>query len=430
MNLPGMAMAFLLPAGILMVSWGGLEHSRRAANAGLLALALSCLAYTAAGFAFQFGGIWHTIPKETYRALDQTWSLPDSTGNAWNIIGLTGFMLIGVTQSDSIALFLHQLPLVMTATMLPMLALVGRARNLVVAATGLIAALVIFPLTGNWVWSGGWLAALGENLRLGHGYVDWGGAGAVYAVSGLLTLVGLGLFARPRQHPAETAQLPQAHLPLLTIAGGILFGLGWMAWTASNPLHPTSAVLNIPLAMVNGLLAASASMLIAQLYSWFVISRVDAQMAIHGWLAGWVIASASAPFIEPWSALILGALAGLLMPMMMYAADHILRLEDTLAIVSVYGVPGLLGALAVGILANGRWGAGWNGIGAQEYLLVAGQGVTGLVTAAGFTADSGQLTAQLVGMGAIAAFALIAGGVTMTIAHLIARAWGHTSNSE
>jgi len=424
-NLPGIIMAFLLPVGVMMVGWGGLppEQSRRAASAGLLMLAVSVVAFVAVGFAFQFGGIWHVTRLDALRALDQVWSLPDSTGGAWNVLGLSGFMLAGALGPDGLVLFLHQLPLVMTATLIPMLALAGRVNNLVLALTGLTVASVVFPLTGHWVWSGGWLAALGENLSLGHGYVDLAGAGPVYLVGGLLALVGLSVFAGRRTFSDEAPRLPEAHLPLLAVVGGILFGLGWMAWTATDPFHPASASLNLPLAMVNGLLAASAATLVTQLYSWAVTSHVDPLMATRGWLAGWVVVSATAPFSATWSALALGVLAGIVVPLMMYVVDRVLRLDDAVAAVSVYGVPGLLGALAVGIVADGQWGAGWNGIGAKEYLAVTGQGVTGRMAASGLVADPGQLTAQLAGVGAIMVFAFLVGGGVMLMAHLAVHAW-------
>lgn len=425
MNLPGIALAFLLPVGVMMVSWGGLppEQSRRAASVGLLALAVSGIAYVAAGFAFQFGGIWHVTHLDAYRSLDQVWSLPDSTGNAWNVVGLSGFMLMGGLGPDGLALFLHQLPAVMTAAMIPMLALVGRVHSLVLAVVGLLVALVLFPLTGHWVWSGGWLAALGQNLRLGHGYVDMAGAGPVYLVGGLLALVGLVLFGKPDTRPDEAARLPEAHLPLLAVAGGALFGVGWMAWVATAPLIPASAPLNIPQAMTNGLLAACAATIVSQLYSWFASSHVEPLMAVRGWIAGWVIASALAPFIESWSALMLGALAGIIVPLATYMVDRPLHLGDATAALPVYGVPGLLSILAAGILADGRWGAGWNGVGAQEYLLVKGQGVTGLVTAPGFAADPGQFTAQLAGAGVIILFTIVVGGVVVAATHLVVLAW-------
>jgi Amt family ammonium transporter len=425
LNLPGIVLAFLLPVGVMMAAWGGLspEQSRRAASVSLLALALSIIAYTAAGFAFQFGGIWHVTQLEAFRSLDQFWGLPDPTGNTWSVIGLSGWMLTGDLGPEALVLFLHQLPLVIAAAMIPMLALGGRAHNLVLACVGLMAALVISPLAGHWVWGGGWLAALGANLRLGHGYVDAGGAGAVYLASGLLALLGLVTFPGPKSPSNESPRLPQAHLPLLAVAGGVFFGLGWMAWMATDPFHPAGAALNLSLAITNGLLSAAAATIASQLFSWFTSSRVEPLMAVRGWMAGWVAASAMAPFVGAGSALVVGALTGLLVPLVMYAMERLLRLDDATAAVSIYGAPGLLGALVVGIVASGRWGAGWNGVGAEEYLLVAGQGVTGLLPASGFSADSGQLTAQLAGAGALMLWTIFAGGLVMVITHLAVSAW-------
>jgi Amt family ammonium transporter len=140
-------------------------------------------------------------------------------------------------------------------------------------------------------------------------------------------------------------------------------------------------------------------------------------------MAGWVAASAMAPFVGAEATLITGALVGLLVPLVMYAADRLLHLDDATATVSVYGVPGLVGALAVGLLADGQWGAGWNRVGTNEYLLVAGQGVTGLLAAPGYTSDSGQLTAQLAGVGAILFWTIVVGGAVMVITHFVVSAW-------
>jgi Amt family ammonium transporter len=425
LDLAGIAMAFLLPIGVMMSAWGGLppEQSRRAASVSLLALAMAIIAYTAAGFAFQFGGIWHITQLDAYRSLDQFWSVPDPTGSTWSVIGLAGWMLTGTLGPEALVLFLHQLPLVMVAAMIPMLALAGRAHNLVLVLVGLIVALVISPLAGHWVWGGGWLAALGNNLRLGHGYVDMAGAGAVYLSSGLLALLGLVTFPGPKAPSDPSPRLPGAHLPLLAVAGGVFFGLGWMAWMATDPFHPAGVSVNLSLAITNGLLAASAATIVSQLFSWFASSRVEPLMAVRGWMAGWVVASAMAPFVGAEATLITGALVGLLVPLVMYAADRLLHLDDATATVSVYGVPGLVGALAVGLLADGRWGAGWNRVGAKEYLLVAGQGVTGWLAASGYTSDSGQLTAQLAGVGAIMFWTIIVGGAVMVITHFAVSAW-------
>jgi len=260
--------------------------------------------------------------------------------------------------------------------------------------------------------------------------VDMGGAGAIYLTGGLLALLGLVTFPGLKASPNESPRLPQAHLPLLAVAGGIFFGIGWMAWMATDPFHPAGASLNLSLAITNGLLSAAAATIVSQLFSWFASSRVEPLMAVRGWLAGWVAVSAMAPFAGAGAALVIGLLIGLLVPLVMYAVDRLLHLDDVTAAVSIYGAPGLLGALAVGLVANGQWGAGWNGVGAEEYLLVAGQGVTGLLPASGYAADSGQFTAQLAGVGAIMLWTIVAGGLVMVITHLVVSAWPRKTKAE
>jgi Amt family ammonium transporter len=100
-----------------------------------------------------------------------------------------------------------------------------------------------------------------------------------------------------------------------------------------------------------------------------------------------------------WAALATGGVAGLLLPLAIYTVDHLLRLEDSTAAIASYGLPGFWGLLAVALFADGRWGQGWNGISGSP-----GQGVSGLLVASGFTANSSQVSAQL--WGGIALFAL------------------------
>jgi hypothetical protein len=85
--------------------------------------------------------------------------------------------------------------------------------------------------------------------------------------------------------------------------------------------------------------------------------------------------------------------------------DHLLRWDDPAAVLTVHGLGGALGLIALGIFADGKAGAGWNGVGAESYLGVAGQGVTGLLAAAGYQPDwPGQMEAQIVGLAALALF--------------------------
>ena len=109
--------------------------------------------------------------------------------------------------------------------------------------------------------------------------------------------------------------------------------------------------------------------------------------------------------MPPWAALAVGAAAGLLTPLAIFTVDRLLRWDDPAAVLTVHGLGGALGLVALGIFADGKAGAGWNGVGVDSYLGVAGQGVTGLLAAAGYQPDwPAQMQAQAVGLAALALF--------------------------
>jgi ammonia channel protein AmtB len=113
--------------------------------------------------------------------------------------------------------------------------------------------------------------------------------------------------------------------------------------------------------------------------------------------------------MSPAAALVLGAGIGLITVLVVFVVDHLLRWDDSTAALTVHGLAGGVGLLAVGIFADGSTGAGWNHVGADVYLGVAGQGVTGLLVAPGFQPDwPGQMQAQLVGLAALALFGFFA----------------------
>ena len=98
-------------------------------------------------------------------------------------------------------------------------------------------------------------------------------------------------------------------------------------------------------------------------------------------------------------------MAGLLTPLAIFTVDRLLRWDDPAAVLTVHGLGGALGLVALGIFADGKAGAGWNGVGVDSYLGVAGQGVTGLLAAAGYQPDwPAQMQAQAVGLAALALF--------------------------
>jgi len=404
-------LGYLIPVGLFLLAWGGMEpqRARRSATAGTLALALAALGYFAIGFAFHLGGAGLMGEQPGLEGLVRIFAGEGEL--AWGVIGLAGFFLADEAATpEALALFVIYLPLVATAVLLPVLSLSGRARGWQVTIAGLVVAAVLFPLVACWVWGGGWLAHLGLTLDRGHGFVDHAGSGVVYLLGGMVALgalVGLGQRLSPGE-PGQPEEMPPAHFPLLANLGALLFGLGWLGWSLSFPFHVTGAELSLPRIAANGLLAGAGATLASQLYCWVTVGHADPLMAARGAAAGFVAISAGAPFVPPWAALVVGALAGLLLPLGVYLVERGLRLPDGTAAVSLGVVGGLWGPLAVALFADGRWGQGWNGIGWEEYHLVVGQGVTGFFPVEGFIGDGpGQLIAQLAGIGAIGLLAFL-----------------------
>jgi ammonia channel protein AmtB len=136
---------------------------------------------------------------------------------------------------------------------------------------------------------------------------------------------------------------------------------------------------------------------------------------------------AGASFMPTWVMVVAGLLMGLVLPMLIYFFKEILHLADELGTLATYGVSAVVSLLLVPFFADGRAGQGWNGLGLTDYYGVAGQGVSGLVVAAGFASDwPGQLQAQLVGLGAVALWALLLGALLFQTVIVVARTWART----
>ncbi|MCS7178264.1 MAG: hypothetical protein RML46_07695 [Anaerolineae bacterium] len=414
-------LGYLLPVGFFLLGWSGMEpeRARRAAVYGVLVLALATVGYFATGFAFHLGGAAVFSDRPGLEALDSIWSPLDRVrGLGWGVIGLKGFFLGSPAEASQIlALFMAYLPMVATAVLIPMLALFGRAGGGWVALVGLATAAFVFPLAACWVWGGGWLASLGQTLARGHGTVDYAGSGVVYLLGGMVAWGGLLALGRtpPQEGPAE---MPPAHFPLLANLGALLAAVGWLGWSLNVPLHAEGARLDAGAMAVNGLLAIAGATLTALLYCWLALGHGDPLMGARGAAGGLVAISAGAPFLPPWAALVVGGVAGLLVPLGVYLVDRVLRLADGSAAVATAVLPGLWGLLAVALFADGRWGQGWNGVGAEVYRTVIGQGVSGFFVAPGFLGDGpGQMIAQVAGIVVIGLLGFLGGWIGMALAH-------------
>jgi Amt family ammonium transporter len=419
-------LGLLLPTGLILIAGGGLAGRRpaKSAVAGLGGLALSALAFWACGFAFQMGGVGLVSDLPGLEGLVWEWASPLNLD--WGVMGLRGFFLQEeASTSTALSLFLVYLPAVAVAAILPLLSLRERMPGWMAGLAGLLVAALVYPVAGNWFAGGGWLMHIGETLGQGHGFVDISGISTAAVVGGLVALLGILFFGRrlPPLPDGELPTLPPVHLPVLAVVGAILAVAGTAALLTANPIHLNNALVT-PMTGVNLVLAAAGGAFMPYLYTWFTTGAADSLMAARGSVAGVLAVAAGAPFLPPWAAALLGAAAGLLVPLASFLVRYVLRIQDPTGALPVALLGGILGLLGPGFFAGGDAGQGWNGIGPDSYLGVTGQGVTGLFAAPGFAADwPGQINAQLIGLAAIAGLTVALVGVLFLVLRIVLLFW-------
>jgi Amt family ammonium transporter len=412
MDTASIILSYLLPIGIIFIAWSNWDNARSRENAttALLIMSIAVIAYATIGFGLQFGGVGLRPDAPLgLRGLDRMWS-PFSAGQPWGMIGLEGFLLntqstIAGDTALLFTLFLHQLPIVITTALIPTLTLAGRARTFTIALIGIITAAFIVPITSMWSWGNGWLSTLGGTTNFGHGFIDPGGASASFIAAGMITLAAL-IALKLRRATSVPIELPRVIAPLRSIFGAIVFGLGWLAWLATDPFLSATRSIDLAFAATNILLGMAASTLLSFIYGWFTTGKPNAMLTARGAIGGCIALSAAAPFVPTWGALIIGGIAGLWIPIGLYVIDR-LHMDDSSGSVAIAGLASIWSLISIGFLANGVYGAGWNNVGLKEYLGAAGQGVTGLLADGNLKNDPGQMSAQITGLLAISLFAFV-----------------------
>jgi len=361
----------------------GLTRAKNAAHMMMMniaAFAVALLAYYAVGFAFQFGGIAPIANLGGVTPLSGIFG----HGSA-GIIGLHGFFLQSGGSYDVgvMVLFLFEVVFMETAGYIITGAIAERISFAGFLLAEIVLAAIIYPIYGMWVWGGGWLAHLGTSLHLGHGAVDFAGSGVVHATGGWIALA-LAMALGPRigkfNKDGSANAIPGHNIPYVVI-GTLVLVFGWMGFNPGSTLGATD--LRIGLVAVNTLLAACAGFVMAMGVTNAKYHKPDISMSCNGMLAGLVAITAPCAFVAPWAAVIIGAAAGVLVVYSVAFFDKV-GIDDPCGAVSVHGVCGAWGVLAVGLFADGTYGVGWNGVGATST-----QGVRGL-----FYGDGGQLVAQ------------------------------------
>ena len=202
---------------------------------------------------------------------------------------------------------------------------------------------VVYTVAGSWKWGGGWLD--------GMGFYDFAGSTLVHSVGGWGALMGI-IFLGPRlgKYAADgrMTPIPGSSMPSATM-GVFLLWLGWFGFNGGSVLSADPQLTSFVL--VTTCLSAAAGGLGAMLTYSFISSKPDLTMALNGILAGLVGITAGADVINPFSAIIVGAIAGGLVVLSVIAFDR-MKLDDPVGACSVHLTCGIWGTLAVGIFST------------------------------------------------------------------------------
>ncbi len=350
---------------------------------------LGLFAYYVCGFAIQMGGCAPVANLGGLYPLNSEHVI-SFLGKPWGLFGTKGFFLSGTSYDVGVmVMFLFQMVFMDTTTTIVTGSCAERWKYSAFCVSTIGLGAIIYPLFGNWAWGCGWLSQLGANFGLGHGYCDFAGSGVVHAVGGITALVG-AMILGPRIGKFNKDGTPNAipgHDLMLVMFGCFILAFGWFGFNPGSTLGMSgNGALRASSVAVNTMLAGATASFSALLYMWMRYGKPDSSMTVNGLLAGLVAITAPSGFVNPFAAAVIGWVAGILVCLSVEFFDRIPRIDDPVGALSVHGVNGLWGVIAVGLFADGRsnYGGSWNG--------VAG-GVRGL-----FYGDAGQLVAQLIGV--------------------------------
>ncbi|MEP6593925.1 MAG: ammonium transporter [Acidobacteriota bacterium] len=379
-------LVMFMQAGFAMVETG----MTRAKNVGhtmsmnFMVYAVGMLGFWICGYALQMGGVGAVAALGGTPTLNHEFTVT-LFGKTFGLFGLKGFFLSGDTYDVGIfALFLFQMVFMDTAATIPTGSMAERWKFSAFILFAFFMSMFAYPLFANWVWGGGWLAALGSNFGLGHGHVDFAGSSVVHMVGGVAALAG-AIVIGPRigKYNADgTANTIPGHNLPMAVAGTFILAFGWFGFNAGSTLAGTD--LRIAVVAVNTMLASAAGAFAAMLYVWLRYGKPDPGMLVNGFLAGLVAITAPCAFVNSVSAVLIGGLAGVLVVVAAYFIERTLKVDDPVGAIAVHGVCGAWGVLSLGLFADGTYGDGWNGVPGT---------VRGL-----FYGDASQLAAEAIGV--------------------------------
>ena len=320
------ALVFFMQAGFAFLG-AGLIRAKNTVNymtKSFLDFCIASLGFWAFGYALMMGG--------------GVLAGVDADGNSVSpgFIGLTGFFLANFEDGDLVNWF-FQMVFAGTAATIIAGAMAERTKINAYFAYSFIVGALIYPIYGHWAWSeSGWLAYMG--------FADYAGSGVVHMIGGFLALAG-AIVVGPRKGWEQGITIRGHNVPYVVIGTFILF-FGWFGFNINSNTLGLNAV--------NTLLAGSAGATAAIYVTLLMTGKADIEMAANGALAGLVGITAGCAYVDPWAAVVIGLIAGIIMIFGVRFVKNILKADDPVGAVTVHGICGAWGLLAVGIFASGH----------------------------------------------------------------------------
>lgn len=389
----GAALVVFMQAGFAMVETGfcRAKHAAHVVSTNFMIFGLGFVGFFLCGFAFMFGGF--SYPNVF--GMDSPVGGPLLSIGDWVFLWKGGFALEGIGDVGTAAVcgfFLYMVAFMDTTATIPTGAMAERWKWGSFVVWGVFCGAIYYPLFGAWTWGGGWLSQLGNNVGLGFGYVDFAGSGVVHAAGGMAGLAG-ALILGPRVGKFTSDGKPRAllgHNIPMAMFGTFILLFGWFGFNAAS----TFAATDVQFATVaaNTGIAGAFGSVAALVWVTRRTGKPDPSMMVNGMLAGLVAITAPCAFVQPWAAAVIGLIAGVVVIEAVWLIERRFHIDDPVGAIAVHGVCGLMGVLAVGIFADGSYGAGWN---LTTGSTTDGHGVTGVLY--DFGLGIRQLGAQAVG---------------------------------
>jgi Amt family ammonium transporter len=357
-------LVMFMQAGFAMVETG-FTRAKNAAHTmsmNFMVYPIGMLGYWICGFALQMGGVGGVASLGGTPGLTHEFVFT-LFGKSFGLFGMNGFFLgPSVYDVGVFTLFLFQMVFMDTAVTIPTGAMAERWKWSAFLIYGFYMAMFVYPIFGNWVWGGGWLSQLGANFGLGHGHVDFAGSSVVHMVGGVAALAGalvlgprLGKFTKA----GKPVAIPGHHIPM-AIVGTFILAFGWFGFNPGSTLAGTD--LRIGVVATNTMLASAGGAAAAMFYMMIRFGKPDPSMMANGLLAGLVAITAPCAFTNALWSVVIGLVAGVLVCVSVFFVEGRLKIDDPVGAISVHGVNGAWGCLALGLFSDGTYGDGWNGV--------------------------------------------------------------------